>query len=322
MDLSAVPASVVEGGPVTAAPPPVVCFRVQHRTQYTYPALVHGSLNEARLKPRRTASQDLEHFQMQIQPPAAYLAEHVDTFGNPTAVIGVEHAHLEWSVTANSIIRRYASDQSERAADALRIEQVRQQLRQQLTAEGLVARYHSDASPLLPFIPNLANQLAWTVAPSWTVAELGQWLMEQIHTQFRYQPGYTEVSTPLSKVIAEQVGVCQDFAHVAIALARSLGIPARYVSGYLETQPPPGQARLVGADATHAWFALYDPVAGWLEYDPTNNAIPDQRYITLAWGRDYSDVAPISGVVRGGGASHSLAVSVDVLRLDNEDVPA
>lgn len=315
MDLNATVTAAAESAPAAS----VVCFQVQHSTQYTYPTLVHGSLNEARLKPRRTAYQGLEHFQMHIQPPAAYLAEHVDSFGNPTAVIGVEHAHLEWRVTATAIITRYASHQTERAAEALRMEQARQQLRQQLTAEGLVARYHCDASPLLPFIPDLTDQLAWAVAPSWTVAELGQWLMEQIYTQFRYQPGYTEVSTPLSKVIAEQVGVCQDFAHVAIALARSLGIPARYVSGYLETQPPPGQPRLVGADATHAWFALYDPVAGWLEYDPTNNAIPDQRYITLAWGRDYSDVAPISGVVRGGGASHRLAVSVDVLRLDNAD---
>jgi transglutaminase-like putative cysteine protease len=136
-------------------------------------------------------------------------------------------------------------------------------------------------------------------------------LNRRINTDFTYDPAATDTSTPLAQVLREKRGVCQDFAHVAIGCLRSLGLAARYVSGYLETQPPPGQARLVGADASHAWASVYVPDLGWLDFDPTNNMLPSERHITVAWGRDFSDVTPLKGMVLGGGA-HTLTVGVDV----------
>ena len=136
-------------------------------------------------------------------------------------------------------------------------------------------------------------------------------LNERIYREFKYDPHFTTVATPLNEVLSERRGVCQDFAHLAIACLRSLGLAARYVSGYLETLPPPGQPRLIGADASHAWLAVYVPGVGWAEFDPTNCCMPREKHVTLAWGRDYGDVAPLRGVVTGGG-KHAMKVSVDV----------
>jgi transglutaminase-like putative cysteine protease len=195
-------------------------------------------------------------------------------------------------------------------------------LRQQHTPPAIAARCLTEASPLLPWYADLPERLGLRIQPEqMTVADLGQQLSRFIFTHFAYCPGQTEISTPLLDVVEKKAGVCQDFAHLAIAYARLLGIPARYISGYLETQPPPGVEKLLGVDATHAWFALYDPWLGWLEFDPTNDTQPDTRYITLAWGRDYNDVTPIRGVVRGGGEGHALMVSVDVQRLEEPVLP-
>ena len=138
-------------------------------------------------------------------------------------------------------------------------------------------------------------------------------LNTRISESFEYLPGYTDISTPLDKVIADRKGVCQDFAHLAIGCVRSVGLPARYVSGYIETIPPPGRKRVQGADASHAWFAVYVPDVGWLDLDPTNDVIVSNQHITVAWGRDFSDATPLKGVVTGGG-NHLVSVAVDVVR--------
>jgi transglutaminase-like putative cysteine protease len=140
-------------------------------------------------------------------------------------------------------------------------------------------------------------------------------LSSRIHREFRFDPESTTVATPVSDVLAQRHGVCQDFTHLAIACLRSLGLPARYVSGYLETHAPPGQPRLRGADASHAWFSVYVPRRGWVDYDPTNDCLPTDRYVTTAWGRDYADVAPLKGVIFGGGV-HTLDVAVDMSRCE------
>jgi transglutaminase-like putative cysteine protease len=142
-----------------------------------------------------------------------------------------------------------------------------------------------------------------------------QALMEQIHRDFSFVPGYTTVATPLHEVLQHRKGVCQDFAHLGIGCLRTLGLAARYVSGYLETTPPPGGAKLRGADVSHAWYAVFVPGLGWVDYDPTNNVLPANRHITVAIGRDYSDVVPVKGVIFGGG-TQQLFVSVDMERLD------
>lgn len=296
-------------------------YRVRHLTRYRYPAAVHGSLNELRLKPRPTQSQRLDQFRLEVQPKARYLAEHVDAFGNPACVLDIEQVHQEWSVTTVFEITRRAAEAELPFDSPQPWPTLRKRLERDLEARALDARWYGQASPLLPVLPDVLQRLDCDLDPELDVAALATHLTGFIHREFAYRPGMTEVSTPLAQVIENRVGVCQDFAHLAIACSRALGIPARYVSGYLETQPPEGGEKLVGADATHAWFAVYDPVRGWLEFDPTNDAVPDLRYITLGWGRDYSDVAPIRGVVRGGGESHSLEVSVDVQPIGDVDSP-
>lgn len=291
-------------------------FRVTHTTRYRYPATVHGSLNEVRLKPRPSAQQRLERFTMEIEPSPDYLAEHVDAFGNPAGVMGIERDHREWSVTAVSEVIRFAAEAELAFEPALPVAGSLHLLRAGISAEVLEARGFTQPSPLLPPMAGLPGILGFEPNPEQGIEAFARQLSRFIHESFAYRPGQTEISTPLTQVIEQRAGVCQDFAHLAIACARALGIPARYISGYLETLPPEGSERLSGTDASHAWFAVYDPTRGWLEFDPTNDNVPDLRYITLAWGRDYSDVAPIRGVVRGGGESHRLLVSVDVQRLD------
>ena len=139
-------------------------------------------------------------------------------------------------------------------------------------------------------------------------------LMQRIFREFKYDPEFSTIATPLKDVLEHRSGVCQDFAHLAIGCMRSMGLAARYVSGYIETEPPPGKERLVGADASHAWFSAYLPEHGWLDFDPTNNQLPGDRYITVAWGRDFTDVTPLKGVAFGSG-EHELKVSVDVLAI-------
>jgi transglutaminase-like putative cysteine protease len=145
--------------------------------------------------------------------------------------------------------------------------------------------------------------------------EAVQALMASIYDDFTYDPRATDVSTPVLEVLHERRGVCQDFAHLAIGCLRSRGLAARYVSGYLLTRPPPGKQRLVGADASHAWFATFIPEHGWVDFDPTNNMMPANEHVTIAYGRDFGDVTPIRGVILGGG-QHQLSVSVDVASVD------
>jgi transglutaminase-like putative cysteine protease len=298
-------------------------YRVRHVTRYRYPATVHGSLNEVRLKPRAAPLQRLDQYRLEVQPRARYLAEHLDAFGNPTCVLDIDQVHREWSVSAVFDVTRRAAEAELSFESPLSVPAARVRLEKGLEAEALEARWYSQPSPLLPMLPDLSRRLGLALDPDEGIEAVASRLSSFIHREFAYRPGQTEVSTPLSQVIENRVGVCQDFAHLAIACSRALGIPARYVSGYLETLPPEGAEKLIGADATHAWFAVYDPALGWLEFDPTNDTVPDQRYITLGWGRDYSDVAPIRGVVRGGGESHRLLVSVDVQRIgDDEAVTA
>jgi transglutaminase-like putative cysteine protease len=179
----------------------------------------------------------------------------------------------------------------------------------------LEARQFGYPSPHVPIADELRNyaQPSFPAGRPWLVGVLQ--LTERIFKEFQYDPAATTVNTPVATVFKNRRGVCQDFAHLEIACLRSLGLPARYVSGYLLTAPPPGQPRLVGADASHAWLSAFCPEVGWIDFDPTNNQIPTTKHITLAWGRDYSDVCPIKGVLIGGG-QHRMRVAVDVVPAD------
>jgi transglutaminase-like putative cysteine protease len=292
-------------------------YRVTHTTLYRYTQTVHGSLNEVRIQPRLLPHQRVSDFVMRVEPEVRYRSEAMDAFGNHVSILDIDRHHLELQITSVAEVACVPVGHDKLDCSVFSLRDVRARLRRQTTSAALEARCLAQTSPLLPAWPELPEQLGLSDVDldALTVAEFGRLLSRAIFEQFEYRPGHTEVSTPLQKVLHDRVGVCQDFAHLAIVCARARGIPARYVSGYMETLPPPGVERLIGADATHAWFALYDPKCGWLEFDPTNDTIPDYRYITIGWGRDYSDVAPIRGVVRGGGIGHELSVAVDVERL-------
>jgi transglutaminase-like putative cysteine protease len=171
------------------------------------------------------------------------------------------------------------------------------------------------ASTYIALAPELAEFARASFTPRRPLLAAAVDLMHTIHREFRFDPSATTITTPVSRVLVERRGVCQDFAHLQISCLRSLGLPARYVSGYLLTDPPPGQPRLTGADASHAWLSVYCPRSGWVDLDPTNDVLPSVRHVTLAWGRDYGDVSPLRGVILGG-AQHELEVGVSVVPLD------
>jgi len=183
-----------------------------------------------------------------------------------------------------------------------------------LSPEMLTARQFCFESPLVPLSAAVRQYALPSFAAGRSLVEAVAELTERIFIDFVYDPGFTTVATPLEEVLRFRRGVCQDFAHLAIACLRSMGLAARYVSGYLETAPPAGEERLIGADASHAWPSVFVPGGGWLDIDPTNNQLVGPTYVTTAWGRDYADVSPLKGIVFGGGDSHSLDVSVDVTR--------
>ena len=179
----------------------------------------------------------------------------------------------------------------------------------------LEARQFRLESNFIEFGSGIMEYAAPSFAAGRPLLEAVHDLMQRIHRDFTYDPHFSNIATPLHQVLEHRRGVCQDFAHLAIACLRAQGLAARYVSGYLETLPPPGETKQIGADASHAWFGVYVPYQGWVDFDPTNDQIPADRHITLAWGRDYADVAPLKGVVFGGGQGHHLEVAVDVERL-------
>ena len=190
-----------------------------------------------------------------------------------------------------------------------------ERVREQLQYHGRVpypqATEFSYASPYTPLGAEVQAFAREVFEPGQPMLAAAIALMHHIHEEFTFDPAATSVATPLVRVLSERRGVCQDFAHLQIAALRALGLPARYVSGYLLTDPPPGQPRLIGADASHAWVSVWCPEHGWVDLDPTNDVLPTIRHITLAWGRDYGDVSPLRGVVLGG-QGHRLHVGVSV----------
>jgi transglutaminase-like putative cysteine protease len=288
-------------------------YKISHATRYEYEALVLHAHHLAYLKPRTTPVQRVEDYALLVDPIPVTLTPLHDYFGNECHEIELLSAHDALTVTCSSVVELVAAegdldhDQTpswETVAARLAADHGRSAFREFCFDSPLV-RAH--------------RQLAEYAAPSFTpkrplVSALLE-LNRRIYDEFTYDNTVSDVATPLAQVLEHRRGVCQDFAHLMLGCLRSLGLSGRYVSGYLETLPPPGKARLVGADASHAWASAYVPDYGWLDLDPTNGIMPGERHITLAYGRDFSDVSPLRGVVLGGG-SHSLSVSVDVEPLD------
>lgn len=289
-------------------------YRVRHTTRYDYAAKVSQCYNLAFLIPRETENQRLTSSQIHVHPQPDFSARRRDYFGNEAYHFMVHKPHSSLEITTESLIEISALRRSLSLDFGNSCAQARSLLYQMADATTLAAREYLLDSPFVNINEDIANYARSSFVDNRPLLSAVAELTERIYKDFTYDPTSTTISTPLAEVMEKRRGVCQDFAHLAIACLRSLGFPARYVSGYLETLPPPGQAKLIGADASHAWFAVYSPVEGWFEFDPTNNKMATEQHITTAWGRDYSDVTPLKGVIFGGGDDQVLSVEVDVQR--------
>jgi transglutaminase-like putative cysteine protease len=286
-------------------------FRIIHTTRYQYTQAVTQCHSEAHLQPRATERQRCVSALVHVDPPPAVYQGRCDYFGNPVLYFAVQQPHDTLTVTATSTV--HLCDTAPLPIDTPSWEEVRSRVQGDGSPAGLESRELVLDSPLA----SGSAELALLAAPSFPrgrpLLEAVDDLNRRIHREFTYDPHFSTVSTPLVEVLASRRGVCQDFAHVAIACLRSLGLPARYVSGYVESVPPAGAPPRLGGAASHAWFGVHVPDLGWIDFDPTNNQLVTRQHVTLAWGRDYADVTPLKGVVVGGGA-HSLEVAVEMSR--------
>lgn len=285
-------------------------YVIQHTTRYEYDVPVVHAHHLACLRPRELAHQSVRGASLDITPAPRRIATELDYFGNATDSIEVLSPHDNFCITALSTVDTRANPLSERPPlGVIGWEEAGARF-DDLDVDLRDAELRFD-SPLVRAHGMLRDYALGVFLPGRDLVESVMELNRRIYEDFKYEPAATDVSTPLGQVMRQRRGVCQDFAHVAIGCLRSMGLAARYVSGYLETVPPEGKPRLVGADASHAWASAFVPGCGWLDFDPTNDVLPSDRHITLAWGRDFSDVSPLKGVVLGGGA-HRLSIAVDV----------
>lgn len=285
-------------------------YKIVHRTTYRYKYPVSVGNHVACLKPRSLPQHRLAQSELHIQPTPATITERADYFGNTLYFFTVQEPHTELVVEARSEVIMDGTGTAMQHADVTWEEAVRS-LPRDHSPEGLEAYQFRFESPRIPLRPEFAEYALQSFTPKRPLREGLLDLTDRIHKDFRFDSGVTTVRTTTEEVFRKRRGVCQDFAHFQIACLRSLHLSARYVSGYLRTYPPPGQPRLVGADASHAWVSAYCPADGWLDLDPTNNIIPSNGHVTLAWGRDYGDVSPLRGLILGGGV-HALSVAVDM----------
>lgn len=307
-------------------------YRITHTTRFRYSQSVGLCQNEARLQPRNFWRQQCHYCRFDIQPVPTDFREWIDFFGNHVTYFAIQQPHTQLTVTAISDVTLFPRQNNQDLLNRITWEQARRLLQeaplqgqvqnqqgqiqnQDQSLELLDAKQYILDSPMIKTTLELANYAQSSFQPNRVLVDVVYDLMQRIYKDFTYDPSFTSIATPLSDVLGFRRGVCQDFAHLAIGCLRAFGIAARYISGYVETLPEPGKQRLAGADASHAWFSVYIPGTGWLDFDPTNNTVPLDQHITLAWGRDYSDVTPLKGIAFGGG-QHTLSVSVDVLRLE------
>lgn len=293
-------------------------YQVQHETTYRYESPVALSQQLLHLSPRELAYQRCEDHRLTIDPEPTETVTREDYFGNPVTQVLLAAAHGSLRVRADSKISIFARPAAQ-AGESW--EAVRDRLRTGASKAAVVtaalpleALQHAFESPHIECFRDLASYANASFARRRPIVEASLDLARRIHADFTFDGKATSVSTPLREVLTRRRGVCQDFAHLMIGCLRTLGLAARYVSGYILTNPPPGRPRLVGADASHAWVSVWCGAAGWVDMDPTNNCLVSEQHVTLAWGRDFSDVTPMRGVILGGG-DQVLEVRVTVMPL-------
>lgn len=290
-------------------------YHIVHRTLYTYESPVTVSHHIARLGPRALPHQTCPWHEIDIVPEPVVRVPRLDAYGNQAIYFEQAGSHTQLEVVARSYVE-VAAPQATDASSSPRWEDLVEATRGDGVAGAVMATEFRFASPLVGPDERFAAYARPSFAPGRPVLEAAVELSHRIFTDFVFDPVATDVATPVLEAFEKRRGVCQDFAHVLIGCLRSMGMPARYVSGYLETIPPPGQEKLVGADASHAWVSLFcGEDLGWIDLDPTNDLLPGDRHITIAWGRDFFDVSPLRGVTWAAGEQW-LLVGVDVKRLE------
>lgn len=274
-------------------------YLIDHKTTYKYLEPVSLCHNIARLVPRDTEWQYCRNVVVRIDPEPDTVNKYEDFFGNNIVYFSIEKEHTQLTVHVRSEIE---------SLDRALLKRDRG-----VTEDLTEVRQFVVATPMTAWNEEIGAYARVSFLPERPVLEAVMDLMRRIYTDFEFKPGFTTVASPLEVVMRERKGVCQDFAHLAIACVRSVGVPARYVSGYIETISPSGGEKLVGVDASHAWFSVFISGLGWVDLDPTNNILPGVQHITIGWGRDYVDIAPLNGIILSSG-THGLDVSVDVKR--------
>jgi transglutaminase-like putative cysteine protease len=293
-------------------------YKVVHKTAYCYSEPASLSQNELFLCPRNTENQKLLNNRVEITPKPQYEDDRVDYFGNTSRIFMIQQPHNELTMTSISSVEVTIPAGHSRD-NSPPWEKVKNQVLREPVADTLEASQFIFPSPLVTVNTIAFDYGTRSFQAGRPVLAAAVDLMNRIYSDFTYDKSATTVDTSVEQVFNNRRGVCQDFAHLFISCLRARGLPARYVSGYLRTIPPPGKPRLVGADASHAWVSVYVPGNGWVDLDPTNNVTPGESHITVAWGRDYGDVTPVKGVVMGGGI-HSLSVTVDVSQCKKDEM--
>jgi transglutaminase-like putative cysteine protease len=285
-------------------------YRVTHVTDYKYSDDVSVSYGRAHLLPRSMPGQVVLASEIEVEPGADELRNHVDFYGNASTYYTVRRPHRELRITAVSDVQVTRPVPAVTELDQLSWESVRDALIHDVDSREFVL-----PSPLVSESGAVREFAGRTFTPGRPLGAALLDLIGRIHDEFEYVAGSTTVKTTLDEFLTGHQGVCQDFAHLAAGCLRSVGLPARYVSGYLETFPPPGQPKLQGVDASHAWTSVLLPTLEWIDIDPTNNQFVDSRYVVAGWGRDYSDVPPLKGVILTHAKKSTMSVSVDVARV-------
>jgi transglutaminase-like putative cysteine protease len=294
---------------------------VLHETLYEYNHAVEQAQHIACLRPLSDAGQELMLFEMSVSPTPSQHSTRRDSHGNSRAYFALHAAHTQLRVLAYSQVRVQSRYPGLKPGQGPTCGEVRERLSYCAHAPFEPASEFMFASPFVPLHEELRKWAMPILEDDRPLADAAIELMHRIYTDFKYAPASTDISTPILEVFAKRKGVCQDFAHLMIGCLRACGLAARYVSGYLLTRPPPGQAPMVGADASHAWLSVWVPGLGepraedWLDLDPTNDCVPDVHHVRVAHGRDFGDVTPLRGVIRGGG-QHTLEVRVTTRLLD------
>lgn len=285
-------------------------YRITHTTKYNYDAPVPVCHNVVYLTPRNTESQSCARHRLTVNPVPTTHSKRTDYFGNAVSAFSIATSHRLLQITASSSVTVQPRELPDECSTPA-WEVVRDSLGSDRNVEGLATYQFAFPSPHVPLHPELADYSRESFTPGRPILEALRSLNKRLNADVKYDPKATTVSTPIMEVFKHRRGVCQDMAHLMLGGLRTLGLAARYVSGYVRTQPANGKPRLVGGDASHAWLSVYCGDAGWIDVDPTNASFPQIEHITVAWGRDFSDVCPVAGMFIGGG-DHQLVVSVDV----------